>query len=92
MPARWCAWVAGLWAGMLWGVGLLGAPAGFATTTREIAGRAAGRMFAQEAYVSLAVAVVLFLMLRRKARIAADRGTGSVLGTVRALNRSTSPG
>lgn len=58
-------WLAGLWAGLLVGLGAVGAPAGFAVTTVEIAGRAAGRMFAIEAYVSLAVAVLLLLLTRR---------------------------
>lgn len=58
-------WLAGLWAGLLVGLGAVGAPAGFAVTTVEIAGRAAGRMFAIEAYVSLAVAVLLLLLTRQ---------------------------
>ena len=36
-------------------------------------------MFAQEAYLSLVLAVVLFMLLRRQARAAAAVGTGSVL-------------
>jgi hypothetical protein len=72
------AWLAGLWAGVLLGIGLIGAPAGFATTSPETAGRAAARMFAQEAYMSLALAVVLFVVLRRQARVAAKTGIGSV--------------
>ena len=76
---RLAAWLAGLWAGILWGVGLIGAPSGFATAAVETAGRAAGRMFAQEAYLSLALAVVLFVMCRRVARKAAEEGLGSVL-------------
>lgn len=57
--------LAGLWAGLLVGIGAVGAPAGFAVTTVEIAGRAAGRMFAIEAYVSLVVAMLLLLLTRR---------------------------
>ena len=75
---RWSAWIAGLWAGLLWGVGLIGAPAGFATTLPDTAGRVAGRMFAQEASLSLALAIVLFIFLRRIARDAAESGEGSV--------------
>lgn len=73
-------WLAGLWAGVLLGVGFIGAPAGFAVTTSEVAGRAAGRMFAQEAYLSLALAVVFFLIARRRPRGASEAGTGSVIG------------
>jgi hypothetical protein len=75
---RWSAWLAGLWAGLLWGVGLIGAPAGFATALPDTAGRIAGRMFAQEATLSLVLAIVLFIVLRRMARDAAESGAGSV--------------
>ena len=75
---RLAAWLTGLWAGLLLGIALIGAPAGFASTTTETAGRIAGRMFAQEAYLSLAMAVVVFLLLRRRARLAAEARTGSV--------------
>ena len=63
---RWAACIAGLWAGVLLGVGLIGAPASFATDLREAAGRAVGRMFAQEAFLSLALAVVMCLLLRQR--------------------------
>ncbi len=57
--------LAGLWAGLLLGLGAIGAPSGFAVTTAEIAGRSAGRMFAVEAQVSLAAAVALLFALRK---------------------------
>ena len=57
--------LAGLWCGVLIGVGLIGAPAGFAVAPSEIAGRSAARMFAIEAHASLAVAVALLIVLRR---------------------------
>jgi hypothetical protein len=75
---RWSAWLAGLWAGLLWGVGLIGAPAGFATMDPAAAGRVAGRMFGQEAYLGLILAIVLFVLLRKIAREAASAGAGSV--------------
>ena len=78
---RLAAWLAGLWAGVLLGIGLIGAPAGFTAGAGEWAGRIAGRMFAAEAYLSLGVAVVLFLVLRARARRAAETGTGSVFST-----------
>ena len=43
------------------------------------AGRVAGRMFAQEAYLSLGVAMVLFVIERQRSRDVAAAGTGSVL-------------
>jgi hypothetical protein len=62
---RAAGFLTGLWAGVLLGVGFIGAPAGFASTFPETAGRIAGRMFMQEAYLSLGLSVLLLLMLRR---------------------------
>lgn len=67
MLQRGAAWLSGIWGGLLLGVGFIGAPAGFAVTTAEIAGRTAGRMFGIEAYVSLGAAVVLLMLTRRSA-------------------------
>jgi len=78
-PRRLAAWLSGLWGGLLLGVGLVGAPAGFATTTVEIAGRAAGRMFAVEAYLSLGLAVALCLLLRKRERFSGEEGAGSAM-------------
>lgn len=78
MATRFTAWLAGLWAGVLWGLGLIGVPAGFATSVRETAGRAAGRMFMQEAYLSIVLAMILFMMLREAARESAEARAGSV--------------
>jgi hypothetical protein len=64
MLHRLAACLAALWAGALLGVGLIGAPAGFAVAPAEIAGRSAARMFAIEAHASLAVAVLLLIALR----------------------------
>jgi len=64
MLHRIAACLAGLWAGVLLGVGLIGAPAGFAVASSEIAGRSAGRMFAIEAHASLVVLVLLLIALR----------------------------
>ena len=71
---RWAACIAGLWAGVLLGVGLIGAPAGFATALPEAAGRAVGRMFAQDAYLSLALALVMCLLLRRRSQGQTEAG------------------
>jgi len=79
MTARRVAgWLAGLWAGLLWAIALIAAPAGFANAPADVAGRIAGRMFAQEASLTLVVSVVLFVLLRRQARAAAAAGAGSV--------------
>ena len=73
------ALLAGLWGGLLIGIGLVAAPAVFAVAERDGAGRAAGRMFSQEAHAGLALALLLFFLARRRARAAAAAGTGSVV-------------
>ncbi len=61
---RLAAWLAGIWAGILGCIGALAAPTAFATLAVTDAGRFAARLFAQEAYLSLAVAILLFALLR----------------------------
>ena len=73
--------VAGLWAGLILGIAAIGAPAGFANLASDVARRVAGRMFAQEAYLSLAVGVILLLLVRRQARFDAEAGRGSIFST-----------
>lgn len=74
MNLRQCSgWLAGLWAGEILCVGALAAPAAFATLARPDAGRFVGRVFEQDAYVGLAMAVLLLLLERRL-----NRGGGSV--------------
>ena len=70
--------IPGLWAGMLLCIALSAAPAAFATLALHDAGRVVGRIFAQEAYLSLALGVALLLLERRAA--AADR-SGSRFST-----------
>src|SRR2546423_10787020 len=76
LPRRAAGWIAGLWAGALLGIGLICAPAVFASGVPEVARAAVGRMFAQEAYLSLALGVVLLLFVRAKARSDAAAGAG----------------
>jgi hypothetical protein len=73
------ALLAGLWAGTLVCIGAIAAPAAFATLARADAGRFVGRVFMIEAYLSLGLAVVLFLIERRRTRDAAETGAGSLL-------------
>jgi len=79
LPDRVGAVLAGLWAGVLAGIGAIGAPAGFATAASDVAGRAAGRMFMQEAYLSLVLAAALFALVRWQARRRAAAGLGSIV-------------
>ena len=70
-----------LWAGVLLCVAFIATPAPFATLTTQDAGRVVGRIFAQEAYLALGFAVLLFIMERSRARTQAAAGRGSVLST-----------
>jgi hypothetical protein len=70
--------VAGVWAGVLACIGAIAAPAAFATLARADAGRLVARVFMVEAYLSLALAVLLFLIERRHTRDAAEAGVGSL--------------
>ncbi|HKW83724.1 MAG TPA: DUF4149 domain-containing protein [Burkholderiaceae bacterium] len=70
--------IAGSWAGLLVCIGAIAAPAAFATLARADAGRVVARVFMVEAYVSLALAVLLFLVERSRTRSAAEAGTGSL--------------
>jgi hypothetical protein len=79
--ARWAALLAALWAGIMLCIGAIAAPAGFALLPLADAGRVAGRMLSIEAYLSLALAVLLFVIERKHAREAAVAGSGSVLST-----------
>ena len=74
---RFATVLAGLWAGLLAGIGAIAAPSAFATLARTDAGRLVNRVFMTEAYVSLAIAMLLFLIERRCTRDAAEAGEGS---------------
>lgn len=55
----------GLWAGVLLCIALVATPAPFATLASQDAGRVVGRIFAQEAYLSLFLAIVVLVLERR---------------------------
>jgi hypothetical protein len=60
--------LAGLWAGGLLAVALIATPAAFVTLPAAEAGRIAGRVLSLEAHLSLGLAMLLFLLERRRAR------------------------
>lgn len=64
--ARWQALLAGLWAGVLLSIALIATPAPFAVLPVAEAGRVVGRIFAQEAYMSLVAAMLLYFLERRR--------------------------
>ena len=68
-----------LWAGLLLAIALVAAPSAFAVLPVHDAGRVVARLFAIEAEVSIALAVLLFLIERRRASAAAEAGQGSVI-------------
>lgn len=71
--------LAASWVGILVAVGGVAAPSLFAVLDRAVAGLAAGRIFAIEAYVSLALAMVLFVIERQRSRHAATQQGTSVM-------------
>ncbi len=75
---RFAALTAGLWAGILLCIGAIAAPAAFAALARPDAGRLVNRLFEQDAYLSIGVAVVLVAIERQRSRDLAVAGTGSV--------------
>jgi hypothetical protein len=60
--------LAALWGGQLLCLALLAAPSAFAVLERSQAGLLVGRVFAQDAYASLVLALLLMLVERRIAR------------------------
>ena len=76
--------LAGMWAGVLMCIGAMAAPAAFAVLVPVDAGRLVGRLLAQEAYLSIALAVLLLVIERGRSRHAAataEAGVSSVLST-----------
>ena len=68
-----------LWAGVLLCLAAGAAPAAFDLLERAEAGRLVGRLLAQEAWLSLVLAVALLAIERGRARAAAAAGLGLVL-------------
>jgi hypothetical protein len=62
----------GLWVGLLLCVALVATPAPFALLAQPDAGRLVARILAQEAYASLALALLLLMLERFAARDAAE--------------------
>ena len=73
--------VPALWAGALICIAAIATPAPFATLSTADAGRVVARIFAQEAYASLALGLALLLLERRYAIVQARRVAGSRLST-----------
>jgi hypothetical protein len=78
---RLCRLLPALWAGVLLCVALIATPAPFATLDSPSAGRVVSRIFVQEAWLSLVLAILLLSAERARARWSADERQGSVLNT-----------
>ena len=72
---RIAAVLAGVWAGVLLCIGAVAAPSAFATLASADAGRLIGRLLAQEASLSLALAMLLFVIERGRSRREAVAGS-----------------
>ncbi len=79
--SRVAAVAAGLWAGVLLCIALIATPAPFATLSPADAGRVVGRIFANEAYTSLVVALLLITLERRRGQPAMSVNVMLLLGT-----------
>lgn len=78
---RFQAWLAATWTGVMLAVGGVAAPSLFMALERELAGKAAGRIFTLEAKLSLAFAIVLFMIERRRVRDLAESGQTTTVMT-----------
>jgi hypothetical protein len=74
------AWLAGVWAGIMLGVGAIAAPTLFQLLPRVDAGRIAGRLFSLEATAGVCIGAVLVLVALQLGRDRAERGRGSRFG------------
>ena len=81
MVERWRRLLPALWAGLLLAVAGVAAPSAFATLAPADAGRVLARLFAQEAYASLAFAVAV-IVLQRRVAAAFDATVLLALGTL----------
>lgn len=78
---RFQSWLAAVWAGIMFAVGGLAAPSLFMVLERQLAGQAAGRIFTLEAKLSLGLAMVLFVIERRRVRDLAESGQTTTVMT-----------
>ena len=78
-------WLAGLWAGAIVAVGGIAAPSLFAVLERQVAGQGAGQIFAVEAKASLALAILLYALERRRVRDLAEAQGGTAGMTAQLL-------
>jgi len=78
---RFQSWLAAVWTGLIVATGGLAAPSLVTVLERELAGKAAGRIFTLEAKVSLAFAVLSFVIERRRVRDQVESGVTTTVMT-----------
>ena len=88
LSERCSALIAGLWAGILLCIGAIAAPAAFAMLARPDAGRFVSRLFEQEAYVAIAVAVLRALWRATTTSRALASTTGAVASVMMRATRT----
>jgi Domain of unknown function (DUF4149) len=78
--ARLAGWLAGVWAGLMAGIGLVAAPTLFAALPGGDAGRLATRLFSIDASLGVCFGAALTIIGAQLGRERAERGTGSRFG------------
>ncbi len=78
--ARLGAWLAGVWAGLMAGIGFVAAPVLFAGLPRADAGRLAARLFSLDATIGICIGGILAIVGLQLGRDRAERGMGSRFG------------
>lgn len=79
----------GTWLGLLACIAALATPAPFAVLPKGGAGPVVAYIFVREAWLSVAVALLLWVLERQRARLSAEAGRGSVLSTEMVLLLAT---
>jgi hypothetical protein len=78
--ARLGGWLAGVWAGLMAGIGFVAAPVLFAGLARVDAGRLATSLFSLDATIGTCIGAVLAIIGLQLGRGRSERGTGSRFG------------
>lgn len=78
--ARLGGWLAGVWAGLMAGLGFVAAPLLFSGLQLTDAGRLAGRLFALDATIGLCVGALLVMVGLQLGRQRFEQGAGSRFG------------
>jgi hypothetical protein len=78
--ARLGSWLAGIWTGLMAGIGFVAAPVLFARLPRPDAGRLATDLFSLDATIGICIGAVLAMVGLQLGRDRGERGSGSRFG------------